>query len=54
MWHYESEDDIGEDLGDGAKEVDLDEEAAGELEGDEEEGKKEPVKKKQKDEDEWH
>lgn len=31
MWEYESEDDIGEDLGEGGDMNDLDEAAAGEL-----------------------
>lgn len=33
MWEYESDDDVGEDLGDGEAEGNIDEEAAGELEG---------------------
>jgi hypothetical protein len=32
MWEYESEDDLGENMGDAPEEIDLDEEAQGELE----------------------
>ena len=32
MWEYESDDDMGEDMGDSVDQQDLDEEAAGNLE----------------------
>ncbi len=52
MWEYESEDDMGENMGDAVDQADLDEEAAGQLEDGAaaEGGEKKAAPKKEKDE----